>query len=439
MKIKISKKLYNLAQIFGQENPLFVVGGYVRNQLLKTADSDIDLACNLKLDQVAELLKNTKYNLEIKNLKLGTALISRGKESYEYSTFRNEFYKGEGEHSPDVISFDASIVEDAKRRDFTINSLYYNILSDEICDFYGGLEDLSTRHIRTVEDAEFVMQNDGVRILRMVRLACELNFFIDKDTLAAAKNHITNLQSISQDRLRHEVLKIIFADLNYHKTTKKVREFSQNLAFNGIKLLDKLNAWGYLVKKNADLISNLQGIGSHLTSFAKAKCEDLLVSFCFDSLRYLNQCKHNITPSEFCSNFLGVGGLNFKKAEYENILNVLNNLTNALELDYFDEQKVKLFCVKTLKTSTCTELRLLQHVSKSKYKVLFNMTKSCKGLPNDISMLKFDVEKFHQQNPNFNKSRTTQLLNKLLNAVILGEVKNSHKDLIEYLNKSNKK
>lgn len=434
MKIKISNNLYKLAKLFGKENPLFVVGGYVRNQIAKVHNSDIDLACNLKLNQVQELLKDTKYNFKVKNQKLGTAIISCGKHEYEYSTFRSEFYQGQGEHSPDVINFDASIVEDARRRDFTINAVYYNILADELEDFYGGINDIRAKQIRTVETADYVLQNDGVRILRMIRLACELNYFIDNDTLSAASKYIHNLDSISQDRLRNEFVKIINAKAVFGKWAKRNPSFSKNLAYNGIKLIDKLNAWQYFVKNNRNIIGDLQGVGAYLTTFFGAKDQDLLLSFCYDAYYYLTKYKKVLTVTEFCNCFLGKNGLNFKKQDYDYIKTAITNIQKALELDYMQKDKVKLFAITVLQKQNCAELRLIKSISLARYNVLTKHIKSAhkKHYPIVASDLKLDINKFYQQNPTFDKSKTKDLINKLHQAVILDKVSNSHNALLQY-------
>ena len=83
MKIVISQKLNKLAKIFGVDNPLFVVGGYVRNSLMRYPCSDIDLASNLKVSEVAKLLRGTEYSIEVKNQILNTCKIICGKEQYE--------------------------------------------------------------------------------------------------------------------------------------------------------------------------------------------------------------------------------------------------------------------------------------------------------------------------------------------------------------------
>ena len=434
MKIKVSHNLYNLAKIFGKENPLFIVGGYVRNQVAKVFNSDIDLACNLQLNQVQELLKNTKYNFKVKNQKLGTAVITCGKHEYEYSTFRSEFYQGEGEHSPDVINFNASIVEDAKRRDFTVNAIYYNILDKELEDFYGGINDIRAKQIRTVETPEFVLQNDGVRILRMVRLACELNYFIDNETIAAANKYIDNLNNISQDRLRDEFVKIITSTNNFGRWAKRNKSFSSNLAYNGIKLIDKLNLWQYFVKKNREVIAELRGLGAHLTTFISAKPKDLLLSFCYDAYYYLNMYKKVLSVNDFCNCFLGRSGLNFKKQDYEYIQTAISNIQKALNLDYTQKDKVKVFAVTTLQNLDCAELRLIKHISLIRYSMLRKCIKQAKHnhIPTTLSKLRFNVNKFYLNNPDFNKAKTKDLLTKLQHAVILGKVKNRNSHLVEY-------
>ena len=126
-KIEISEDLEKLAHKLKNKAELFVVGGYVRNSLLGIGDTDIDLCSKLTPEELKTYLKNTNYIVKDKSKKLGTVTISIGDEVYEHTTFRSEEYDGTGKHSPVSICFVDDIRQDAKRRDFTVNCIYYSI------------------------------------------------------------------------------------------------------------------------------------------------------------------------------------------------------------------------------------------------------------------------------------------------------------------------
>ena len=150
-KIVISENLEKLAGKLKSKAELFVVGGYVRNSLLGIGGTDIDIASKLSVEKLSQILKDTNFVVEEKNSKLGTATITIGNEVFEYSTFRTEKYDGSGKHSPVEVTFVDDIRQDAKRRDFTVNCIYYSIVRKKIVDIYSGLYDLKKKRIKTIE------------------------------------------------------------------------------------------------------------------------------------------------------------------------------------------------------------------------------------------------------------------------------------------------
>lgn len=327
MKIKVSEKLNTLALAFGLDNPLFIVGGYVRNQICRLPSTDIDLASNLTLDEVKKLLPQN-FEMKVKSKELNTCEIICGEESFEYATFRREVYKNGGVHTPYQINFDATIVEDVSRRDFTCNSLYYEIIKNKLIDFYGGEQDIKNKVLKTVETPEFVLKNDGVRILRMIRFASELNFVIENETYIAAENHKDNLSKISKDRIRDEFVKIVNANKTYQKIDRKSL-FNKNRAYNGIKLIDKLDLWKYF--STDDRVSNIRGVGAYLNLFVKEK-ENPLLAFCVDAYFYLKRLNVVESPKDFETILLGQHGLNFAKVVKKEIFDTIKNLELALSL-----------------------------------------------------------------------------------------------------------
>lgn len=303
MKIKVSKNLIRLSLIFGKNNPLFVVGGYVRDSLLKLKTEDVDICSALSPAEVKLLLKDTGFKITDKNLKFGTLIIEVENEKFEYTTFRTEVYENKGKHSPKKVCFSQSIVDDVKRRDFTINGIYYNIISDQIIDFYGGLSNLKDGTIKAIGNADDKFKDDGIRILRMIRFASELNFTIDQKTYEAAVKYLYNLNSVSVSKKCEEFLKIIKSK-NKHSKIK-------NAGYYGLRLIDKLSLWNHFGKK-IEVYERMLGLSSFLNDYEKAISGEEVLAFLLDGYEYLynlNLEKFNLKI--FIENVLGENSLSF--------------------------------------------------------------------------------------------------------------------------------
>ena len=178
MKIEIPKSLEFIIRNAGV--PVYVVGGYVRNSLRSLRPTDIDLAGPYP---VSVLKLPSKYRVKTVNFRLGTAQIKCGKEVYEYTPFRVESYdKG---HTPSEVCFTTDIKQDALRRDFTCNSVYYDVINDELIDLCGGINDIEKGILRSIRP-ERTLSADGLRILRLIRFAAQLGFKIEGTTAQTA-------------------------------------------------------------------------------------------------------------------------------------------------------------------------------------------------------------------------------------------------------------
>lgn len=212
MKINVPKWLYEIAEINSQ--PLYLVGGYVRNALCGLPPSDVDVA-GVAMPEDLILPKGFYFATTYK--RMGTALIKHrylhGAEA-EYTPFRTEEYSPGGAHTPTKVCFNASVEEDARRRDFTVNSIYYDIKKDEIIDFFGGVEDAKNKILRAY-DPEKVFASDGLRLLRLIRISAQTGFTIDPETERVAKASAHLLADITMARKSLELQKILFADLAF--------------------------------------------------------------------------------------------------------------------------------------------------------------------------------------------------------------------------------
>jgi len=188
----------------------FLVGGCVRDLLLGRRPKDFDLATNAKPEEVRRLFKNCR--LIGKRFRLAHILF--GPEIIEVATFRthheNATETQHGHMHQGMIIRDnvfGSIEDDARRRDFSINALYYNIADFTVLDYTNAMDDIKHRRLRIIGDPEKRFHEDPVRLIRAARFAGKLNLTISPETETPLKELSYLLQNVSPARLFQEVLK----------------------------------------------------------------------------------------------------------------------------------------------------------------------------------------------------------------------------------------
>ncbi len=258
-KVTLPLPVKRLGEIFEKNGfTLYAVGGCVRNTLLGLPPSDIDVCSAAVPAQVMEMLsREPGVSCYLKCERLGTLGINIEDSpdifQCEYSAFRTESYGEGGKHTPDEVSFTQDLEKDAFRRDFSVNALYAHAITGEITDPTGGLPDLHAGVIRTTSpDPEWIIRDDGLRILRMVRFACELGFSISPPLFRTAREMVGLLADISKERIREELVKILLADAKYPQLQKR---FITPPHGRGLFLLKALGAYAYIAP------SLLQGVG----------------------------------------------------------------------------------------------------------------------------------------------------------------------------------
>lgn len=184
----------------------YVVGGCVRDAILGRPAADWDITTNAKPEQVKALFSRTIDT----GLQHGTVTILQGKEGFEVTTYRIDGEYQDGRHPSEVI-FTPSLLEDLKRRDFTINAMAYNE-AEGLIDVFDGMKDLKNRQIRCVGEPRERFTEDALRILRAVRFSAQLNFEIEKDTRAAIAEFADSLTRISAERIQTELVKLLTSD-----------------------------------------------------------------------------------------------------------------------------------------------------------------------------------------------------------------------------------
>jgi len=231
--MQIPIEILNILKKLSQANfEAYIIGGCVRDLLMKNPPAgrpkDWDVATNALPEQILAAFPQSLYENNFGTIAVKTESEDPTLKIVEITTFRKEGKYTDKRH-PDKIQFAKTIDEDLCRRDFTINAMALHletqnlkhkaqeknyklqVTSYKIVDPFGGQEDLKNKIIRAVGDPAERFQEDGLRLMRAIRLACELsvNWRIEQNTLKAIKDNAALLSFISKERVRDELIKII--------------------------------------------------------------------------------------------------------------------------------------------------------------------------------------------------------------------------------------
>lgn len=191
----------------------YVVGGCVRDSILGRKPEDWDITTSAKPEQVKALFPRTIDT----GIAHGTVTVMLEKEGFEVTTYRIDG-KYEDSRHPKEVTFTPNLVEDLKRRDFTINAMAYNEEAG-LVDIFGGIEDIENKMIRCVGDARARFGEDALRIMRAIRFSAQLGYNIEEKTREAIQELAPNLQNISAERIQVELVKLM---LSPHPDTLRV-------------------------------------------------------------------------------------------------------------------------------------------------------------------------------------------------------------------------
>ncbi len=181
----------------------YVVGGAVRNLLLKQKVGDTDIATSAKPEQVMNILKMNGIKYSAEHKKFGVILAkSNAKQTLEITTFRTDTYN---KTRFPKVSFITSPAQDSRRRDFTINALYYSLSEGAVMDYNDGLEDILNKNLAFIGNAKKRIQEDPLRIVRAYRLALQYNLTIDKKLENILQSNLPLLKKISSARIEREI------------------------------------------------------------------------------------------------------------------------------------------------------------------------------------------------------------------------------------------
>ncbi|MBS1949839.1 MAG: CCA tRNA nucleotidyltransferase [Cytophagales bacterium] len=202
-------KVAHAAERLGMET--YVVGGWVRDLLLKRPCKDIDFVCVGSGIALAEAVAKELGSPVTVFKNFGTAMVKHEDFDLEFVGARKESYRSE---SRKPVVEDGTLDDDQKRRDFTINAMAISINQKnygELVDPFGGVAHLVTKNIQTPLNPEITFSDDPLRMMRAIRFASQLNFDIEADTFEAIIKNASRLKIVSMERITDELNKIILS------------------------------------------------------------------------------------------------------------------------------------------------------------------------------------------------------------------------------------
>lgn len=194
------KLLANIVNL--HQHKLYIVGGAVRDRLLGIESNELDLVCDMNIDELSKIFSNVDLSFR----KYGFIRVYFNNESYDISTLRKEEYNN-GVRKPSNIIFVDTIEEDSYRRDFTINALYLDE-NEKIFDFHNGINDIKNKIIKSIKNFKVSYSEDPLRILRALRFKIQLDFEIEEKENEFIKNHLYLLNSLSNVLIDKEINKM---------------------------------------------------------------------------------------------------------------------------------------------------------------------------------------------------------------------------------------
>jgi len=218
---QIPSDIIEIQKIFKKNGyKLYVVGGAVRDAILGKTPKDFDLATDAVPDEVEKMMQDAGFKTLPTGKAFGVINVFTNQGEYEIATFREDIGSG---RRPDSVEF-TNIEGDVKRRDLTINALFYDIDTKEIVDLVGGVDDLKNGIVRTVGSPEDRFGEDRLRILRAIRFAGRFGSELDPDTDLALRND-SSLEGISGERIRDEFIKGIISAKSLKKYMTMLDEY----------------------------------------------------------------------------------------------------------------------------------------------------------------------------------------------------------------------
>lgn len=437
----LSRNLISLAQACPY--PLYVVGGRTRDFLagLKSERADTDICAPTSAEDFAARASAVGFKADAVYSNTGTVKISRGDETYEFACFRSDEYV-RGAHKPVMTFYTDDIGADARRRDFKCNAVYYDISAGEFVDPLGGIADIKARRLTTVREADRVFGEDGLRLMRLARIAAETGFTPDEECLSGALKNSALIRDVAIERIYSELNDILHADNKYGIIGAQ---------YSGLEILKDIGVFREILPELA--------LGENMLQPAAFHDYDVLehslraVKYADSSIR-LAALLHDV-GKPFCK--LRDGNYHYHDKEGARIaleictqFKVPRKLTERvctlISLHMYDlkgeakENKVRKFIVRNYEYFD--ELMLLKQAD-------FSACKDNLAVAPTVSKMKGILDKMISEkvpltlkelavrgneliSAGIRPERTGEALNKLLEACAMGCVKNDRDDLVKY-------
>lgn len=227
---QIPKSIFDLNFMFKEsDKELYLVGGSVRDHLIGKKIKDFDLTTNATPDEILKIIGD-KYKTNLLGESFGVIVVYTNDqpEGIEIATFRSDIYDGKlGQTRNPDIQF-STIDEDVKRRDLSINGLFYDIENKKIIDLVGGIDDIKNKMVRMIGDPDLRIKEDPLRILRCIRFAYRYDFEIHGETVKSIKSNKESLNIITRERIWEEI--------------KKAHSYNKDF-INYLNLISELDIW----------------------------------------------------------------------------------------------------------------------------------------------------------------------------------------------------
>lgn len=207
-----------LAVLQGASFEAFLVGGCVRDLIMGIKPKDFDITTNATPEEIISLFPKTFYENTYGTVgvvtcgeELGTVCSDETVRIIEVTPYRLETTYSDNRH-PDQVMWSKNLVDDLKRRDFTINAIAYNPVTCEMVDPFNGQTDIEAKIIRAVGDPDIRFNEDALRLMRAIRFITQLDFDIDSVTRESIEKNAILLQNVSRERVRDELVKLLMTD-----------------------------------------------------------------------------------------------------------------------------------------------------------------------------------------------------------------------------------
>ena len=181
----------------------YLAGGCVRDMLRGETPKDYDIATSALPEEITSIFSKTR---EV-GVHFGVVIVIVNNQAFDVATFRNDGSYKDGRH-PEEVTF-STPQDDTARRDFTVNGIFFDPISEKYIDFVGGKSDIDKKVIRAIGEPNLRFQEDHLRLLRAIRFAARFDYEIETETWNSIKSNASGISKISKERIRDELTKIL--------------------------------------------------------------------------------------------------------------------------------------------------------------------------------------------------------------------------------------